>query len=135
MSMESDNKFETSTVETAPNQASAQSEEQTTVKTKFPFAVIGYLLPFLFFLPLLDEKTKHDPAVRFHANQQLIILIVIGAVYLLHSMILAVLLSFGYFVIQLLNVAVIVLMAIGAYNAYQGKTEELPFVGQFRILK
>ncbi|MEN9921824.1 MAG: hypothetical protein RL097_100 [Candidatus Parcubacteria bacterium] len=133
--MESDTKFETSTVEAAPNQTNTQSEEQTIVKTKLPFSVIGYILPFLFFLPLLDEKTKHNPAIRFHANQQLIILIVIGAVYLLRSMILAVLLTFGYFIIQLLSVAVLVLMAIGAYNAYQGKMEEVPFIGQFRILK
>ncbi len=137
--MEPENKSETGSVEGDVENTPKETKEAVTnpveTSTKLSFSVIGYILPFLFFLPLLDDKTKRDPAVRFHANQQLILLIVIGSVYLLHTTILVVLSTFGYFVIQLLSVSVIILIAIGAYNAQKGKMSELPFVGQFRILK
>ncbi len=124
---------ETTTTPVSEEKKEAAGPEKTA--TKISFSVIGYIIPFLFFLPLLDDKTKHDPVVRFHANQQLILLIVIGAVYLLHGTILFALSSLGDFIVQLLSVSVIVLMAIGAYNAHRGKMNELPFIGQFRLLK
>ncbi|NCN12094.1 DUF4870 domain-containing protein [Candidatus Kaiserbacteria bacterium] len=118
-----------------PEETVAKTTDAPSSAPKLSFSVIGYILPFLFFLPLLDEKTKRDPMVKFHANQQLLLLILIGGVYLLHSTVLAVLSSFGYFVMQLLSVGIIILIAIGAYNAQRGKMNELPYVGQFRILK
>lgn len=123
---------------TEPQSAGAEGGASTGEAKKseqLSFSVIGYILPFLFFLPLIDEKTKHDPAVRFHANQQLILLIIVGGVYFLHSTILMALSSLGYLIMQVLSLAVVVLIIIGALNAHKGKMKELPYVGQFRILK
>jgi uncharacterized membrane protein len=110
----------------APTPAQDLSEHRT-------FAILGYILPFLFFIPLLDEKTKNVPYVRFHANQQLILLIIWAGVYLLSGSFY----GFGLFytLVQILNIALIVLMIIGAINAYKNEMKELPFVGQFKILK
>ena len=44
------------------------------------YAILGYILPFLFFLPLLSESSKNNPFARFHANQQLILLIILAAI-------------------------------------------------------
>lgn len=35
------------------------------------FAIIGYVLPFLFFLPLVMDDLKQNPFSRYHANQSL----------------------------------------------------------------
>lgn len=99
------------------------------------YAILGYILPFLFFLPLLDDKTKNVPYVRFHANQQLILLVLILAVYVLHSFLFSVLMMLGYYLAQLLNLVILALIVVGAFNAYNGKMKELPVVGKFRILK
>lgn len=119
-------------------QTGARPEPDSPDKTEFSryqtFAILGYILPFLFFLPLLDEKTKHVPFVRFHANQQLILLVIILALYMLHNMLFMMLMLLGYYVSQLLNLVILGLAMYGAYNAYQGKMKELPLVGQFRIL-
>ena len=70
-------------VETEESNANDQpSEDNSEYRT---FAVLGYVLPFLFFLPLLNDKTKAVPYVRFHANQQLILLIVVIALNFLSN--------------------------------------------------
>lgn len=112
--------------------ASESSKDNAEYQT---FAILGYILPFLFFLPLRDEKTKNVPYVRFHANQQLILLVLIVAVYVLSGFLSGVLMMLGYYLVQLLNLAILALVIIGAMNAYKGEMKELPFIGQFKILK
>lgn len=111
------------------------TEPQKGIPEYRTFAVLGYILPFLFFLPLIDDKTKNVPYVRFHANQQLILLITFFAVYVLSGFLISLLTVLGYYAMQILNFALLALAIIGAINAYKGETKELPFVGQFRILK
>ena len=38
-------------------------------------AIVGYIIPILFFIPLLNESSKNSPFAKFHANQQLVLLI------------------------------------------------------------
>lgn len=121
------------TPEAEPQPAAAQPTNDNSQYCTF--AILGYILPFLFFLPLLDDKTKHVPYVRFHANQQLIPLVIVLALYVLHSILFLVLMSLGYLVAQFFNLTILALAIYGAYNAYLGKMKELPFVGKFRILK
>lgn len=99
------------------------------------FAILGYIIPFLFFLPLLDDKIKQVPYVRFHANQQMILLVVIFGSYILHSFLFGMMMILGYYVAQILNLAIIVLAIIGIFNAYKGQMKELPLIGRFRLLK
>lgn len=120
-----------------PKQEGEQTQASTTGDmTEYrTFAILGYIIPFLFFLPLLEEKTKNVPYVRFHANQQLILLVIAFGVYVVHN-VLYITVMFSYLMLaQLLNLGLLILAIIGIYNAYNGKMKELPFVGQFRILK
>lgn len=98
-------------------------------------AILGYLIPILFFLPLLDEKTKNVPYVRFHANQQLVLLVVVVGLYMLHNILFMMLMSIGYLVAQIANLAVLALAIYGAYNAHLGNMKELPVIGKYRLLK
>lgn len=98
-------------------------------------AVVGYILPFLFFLPLQDEKSKNVAYVRFHANQQLILLILCVGSYFIQGILFSVLFALGMIVVQLINLALVALAIIGAIGAYKGEMKELSFVGHFRLLK
>lgn len=99
------------------------------------YAILGYILPFLFFLPLLSESSKKNAFARFHANQQLILLIIVVGLYAIHNVLYIVLMSAGIFVIQLLNLAILALAIFGIVNAAQGRMKELPLVGKFNLLK
>lgn len=133
------NDEQTPSVETAsqPEKAETKTNDQpdNDMSRYRTFAILGYILPFLFFLPLLEDKTKNVPYVRFHANQQLILLILAFGVYVVHN-ILYITVLFSYLMLaQLLNLGLLMLAIFGIYHAYNGKMKEFPLVGQFRILK
>jgi uncharacterized membrane protein len=96
---------------------------------------LGYILPFLFFLPLLSESSKSNAFARFHANQQLILLIAVVGLYAIHNVLYIILMAGGFFIIQILNLAILVLAILGIVNAAQGQMKELPVIGKFRLLK
>lgn len=129
---------ETTTEQSAPDtaqpQAETKAEEKPTdgVSEYRTFAILGYILPFLFFLPLLDDKTKNVRYVRFHANQQLVFLIVVIAVGILEDFLP---LHLGYYFSHLAGIVLIAYAIIGALNGYKNEMKELPFIGQFRLLK
>lgn len=121
---------------TSENRQQSATETSSDAYSQYrTFAILGYILPFLFFLPLLDDKTKTVPYVRFHANQQLILLVIVVAVSILHNFLFGMMLSLGYLVYQVLNLAILALAVTGIYHAYKDQMKELPFVGQFTILK
>jgi uncharacterized membrane protein len=100
------------------------------------FAILGYILPFLFFLPLLNDKSKHNAFARFHANQQLILLILGIGVHFLATPFLFMLLGYGgYMFSSLLNLALLVFVILGVINAAQDEMKELPLIGGFKLLK
>ena len=98
------------------------------------FAILGYILPILFFLPLINEKSKHNDFARFHANQQLILLIALLGLYMVHSMLFMMFFMGGYMIASLLNLAFLVFMILGIMSAANGKMKELPLIGGFKIL-
>ena len=118
-----------------PEQNNQDAEKQSYgLKQCRTFAVIGYIIPPIFFLSLIDENTKQIPFARFHANQQLIILIMLLALQFLHSTVLIMLGSLGSMIMSFASVAIFALAVWGAYHAYKEKMKDLPFVGHFRIL-
>lgn len=93
-------------------------------------AVIGYVVPVLFFLPLLTEG-KNSPFARFHANQQLVLLIVALAVNLAGSMVP----FLGLFLIWPVGtIFVIVLAILGVINASRGQMKRLPVIGTAELI-
>jgi uncharacterized membrane protein len=98
-------------------------------------AILGYILPFLFFLPLLDEKTKNVSYVRFHANQQLVLLLTAVASHFLLGALSVLPMRLEDLLLQIVNLGLLALMVIGVINAYKGEVKELPVIGQIKLLK
>lgn len=86
-------------------------------------AMVAYLL---FFLPLIADKDSKFG--KFHANQGLNLLLT----SILGGIIISIILPFISWV---WTITVIVFMVIGAKGAYEGKAEELPLIGKYRLLK
>lgn len=107
-------------------------------KTLSGFAYLG----FTFFLPLLFiPRSKFG---RFHANQALSILILLGAGMILSAALsyisISVFLSYGFWCVvyaaALVYDAYIALMLLlGMFAAFRGKTPLLPLIKRFSIIK
>jgi len=114
------------------NQEGKKGEKEDVEKNK-PMAIIGYLIPFLFFVPLLNEESNKSPFAKFHANQQLILLIFwfgSGTIAKILTM-----LWVGYPLLLLILIASFALMIMGIINATNGEMKKLPIIGDFEILK
>jgi len=86
-------------------------------------AVVAYIL---FFIPLLTDA-KNDPFVKFHVKQGL--LVFIGWVI---TWVLGMFLFWSfYWLIDLLDLGLLILAILGIMNALNGKMEALPVVGKF----
>jgi uncharacterized membrane protein len=96
-----------------------------------PMAIIGYIIPILFFIPLVTDA-KNSPFAKFHANQQLNLLLAAIAVNIVGGIIP----FLGWFVILPLGSILIIIFAImGIINAAKGLTKKLPLIGGFNIIK
>ena len=121
------------------NQEMAQFDSQDVEKNKV-LAIVGYIFPILFFIPLVTEA-KNSIYAKFHSNQQLILLIFgfAGGVGLgIISVILAFIPVMGPMVAMLLMpvfwFACLALMIMGIINAANGGTKKLPVVGGLATL-
>lgn len=74
------------------NQQEQQSQQQPVAQTASSsdaeknklMAIIGYIIPILFFIPLVSDA-KNSPFAKFHANQQLNLLLAAIAVNIVGS--------------------------------------------------
>ncbi|MDH4330150.1 MAG: DUF4870 domain-containing protein [Candidatus Moranbacteria bacterium] len=93
-------------------------------------AILGYLLPVLFFVPLLTDA-KNDPFAKFHANQHLVLLIAWIVVNIVASFP-----FIGWFLLGPIGITIlIVFMILGIIHAAQGEMKEMPLIGGIQILK
>lgn len=95
-------------------------------------AVVGYIVPFLFFIPLLTEA-KDNKFARYHANQQLLLLL-----FWIVSQIIASLLTFiliGMLLYPVIYIAGIIFMVMGIINALNGEMKPLPVLGKYELIK
>lgn len=114
----------------------AQSEVKSDYSDHKLYAILGYILPFLFFIPLVNDSSKNNPFARFHANQQLILLILGLAVYMFVNPFLFMTFGYGgYTLSSLLNLGIIVFVILGVMNASKEEMKELPLIGGFKLLK
>jgi len=106
-------------------------------------------IPILFFLPLVAcPQSKYG---RFHANQGLMLLILVGILAVVGNILAFAfwggsLYSYGlgfyprfYFVMYIIWAVIYIvdfgLIILGFYNAFTGRARELPLIGKFRIIK
>ena len=102
--------------------------EQEDMKKNKVFGVLGFLIPILFFLPLVVNKdSKYG---RFIANQQLVMLI-LGVILGVLSSVLA----FTYVVPIVLELVDLVLVVLGIVNVVKENGQELPVVGKITLIK
>ena len=92
-------------------------------------AIIGYIIPIIFFVPLLSDA-KHDPFAKFHANQQLNLLLtyVVAQVVVIIPVL-------GWIASPIITIAAIVLAIMGLINAANNRMKELPLIGGWQLLK
>lgn len=96
-----------------------------------PLAIIGYIIPILFFIPLVTDA-KNSQFAKFHANQQLILLIAAIAVNIVGGIIP----FLGWFIILPIgSILLIVLAIMGLIHAAKGEMKPMPIIGGFNIIK
>ncbi len=108
------------------DQSAQNSFDQADVqKNKFLIAVC-YVFSFLFFIPLLIDKSSSY--CRFHANQQLTLLIceiIIGLVLAVVGLIPVL----GAIIGVLVGICMLALIIALAYGGYNGMAVRIPFIG------
>ncbi len=114
------------------NSSPAPQSGQSDADKNKPIAIIGYILPFLFFIPLITDA-KDSPFAKFHASQQLNLLLAGAAVWVI-GFILAITIILAPLSF-LLWIAYIVFQILGVINAAKGEMKPLPVIGGFNIIK
>ena len=95
-------------------------------------AIIGYIIPILFFVPLISNESKNSPFAKFHSNQQLVLLIAAVIVNIVGSVIPII----GWFIILPLGSIFLIVVAImGIIHASKGEMKKLPLIGGYQIIK
>lgn len=94
-------------------------------------AIVGYIFPILFFIPLVTDA-KNSPFAKFHANQQLNLLL-FGFVGWTASAILT-FIVIGVVLMPIVAIASLVFMIMGIVNAANGEMKELPVIGGFKLI-
>lgn len=92
-------------------------------------AVLPYLFPILFFLPLIADKEKNSEFCKFHANQQLTWFIVTVVIRILKRII-GIFPVIGWLVNLVIDIAMLVISVGLMYGASKGKALRLPFIGE-----
>lgn len=112
--------------------APAPKAEGSDVEKNKVMAIVGYIIPLLFFIPLLSDESKNSPFAKFHANQQLVLLISAVIVNIVGSIIPII----GWFIILPIGCIILLVLAImGIINGAKGEMKKLPIIGGFEIIK
>lgn len=91
-------------------------------------AILPYLLPVLFFLPLIADKEKNSAFCKFHANQQFTWFLVTTVLGIIEN-VLGIIPLLGGIVTSVLGIAELIVSIALMYGASKGKALRLPFVG------
>jgi uncharacterized membrane protein len=99
------------------------NQPQTPPNTNMVMSIFSYLGPLVIISYL---TSKDNPSVKFHIKQGLAVFGLEVIVWILGSM------SYSFWmIINILNLATLVLSILGIVNVVQGKEKELPIIGKF----
>lgn len=91
-------------------------------------AILPYLFPILFFLPLIADKEKNSAFCKFHANQQFTWFLVTIVLRVIENVI-GIIPLVGGIVTSVIGIAELVISIALMYGASKGKALRLPFIG------
>ncbi len=111
-------------------QKQTQQGGQSDAEKNKAMAIVGYIIPILFFIPLVTDA-KNSPFAKFHANQQLNLLLAAIVVNVVGGVIPFI----GWFIILPLGSIFLIVVAImGIINGAKGVMKELPLIGGFKLI-
>ena len=103
-----------------------QTFNQPEVDKNKPLAIIAYVLPILFFLPILGDSNSTN--CKYHPNQSLTWLIALVALSIVR-IILAFIPILGILCNIVLWLAIVAMLVVYIIGAVKGKAYRMPFVG------
>lgn len=114
-----------------PEQNQSASSNEADVSQVRLFGILGYIFPILFFLPLVTEA-KDNAFAKYHANQQLLLLLflIIGNTA---ASILTVILI-GLLLYPVVWIFGLVCMVMGIMNVVNDRQKPLPLIGTVTTL-
>ncbi|MDD3608012.1 MAG: hypothetical protein PHQ20_04455 [Candidatus Moranbacteria bacterium] len=116
----------------APTEANKSQSNDQPADTKKIWGVVGYIFPILFFVPLIMDDLKTNAYSKFHANQQLVLLLVAIVINIIGGVIPIL----GWFIILPIGWIILVILAImGVINASKETTKPLPIIGGIHLIK
>ena len=92
-------------------------------------ALLSYLLVGIIWY-FVDEKMKKNSFVKFHVKQGLVLIIfsiivsIVGSIFWFIPFL-------GWVIMDILNLAILVLAIVGIVNSLNGEKKELPVIGGF----
>lgn len=95
------------------------------------FGIIGYIFPILFFLPLVTDA-KNNSFAKFHANQQLILLLFMFIGNTAASILTVILI--GIILYPVVWIFGLVCMILGIMNVVNERQKPLPIIGNIATL-
>src|SRR4030042_4481420 len=111
-------------------QQQPQQANQSDAEKNKAMAIIGYIIPILFFIPLVTDA-KNSPFAKFHANQQLNLLLAAVIVNVVGGIIPFI----GWFIILPLGTIFLIVVAImGIISASKGEMKPLPLLGGLHMI-
>jgi uncharacterized membrane protein len=106
-----------------------KADPQDAEKNK-AMAIVGYIIPILFFVPLVTDA-KNSPFAKFHANQQLNLLLAAVVINIVGGIIPFI----GWFIILPLGMIFLIVVAImGIISASKGEMKPLPLIRGFKLI-
>lgn len=114
-----------------PEQKQSTSSSEADVSQVRLFGILGYIFPILFFLPLVTDA-KNNTFAKYHANQQLLLLLflIIGNTA---ASILTVILI-GLLLYPVVWIFGLVCMVMGILNVVNDRQKPLPLIGTITTL-
>ncbi|MDR3558905.1 MAG: DUF4870 domain-containing protein [Candidatus Pacebacteria bacterium] len=111
---------------------SAPKAESSDAEKNKVMAIVGYIVPILFFVPLINDSSKNSPFAKFHAGQQLNLLLFWVLGWIVSAVLMIILI--GFLLEFIVWIAGIVFMILGIVAAAKGEMKPLPLIGGIKIL-
>lgn len=122
----------------APQAEAPKPEQSAGDDQKKIWGILGYIVGITFFIPLVIDSLKNNAYSKFHANQQLVLMIAGVALGIVLPIIAAVPII-GWIIAlvgaPVLWIALLVFAILGIISASKGEMRPLPIIGGIKIIK